>query len=64
LDKLCCKKSKLFKYLFTKITLSLTLLDMLVDLKKRYKIRVPIERKLEAFVLKRIVLDALKNQRV
>jgi len=37
---------------------------MLVDLKKRYKIRVPIERKLEAFVLKRIVLDALKNQRV
>ena len=41
--------------------ISLTLLDMLVELKKRYKIRVPIERKLESFVLKRIVLNALKK---
>jgi len=34
---------------------------MLVELKKRYKIRVPIERKLETFVLKRLVLNALKK---
>lgn len=43
--------------------ISLTLLDMLDEMKKRYKIHTPIERKLHTFVLKKLILHTLKKSK-
>jgi len=52
----CIKQQKKEKRL-----ISLTLLDVLDELSARYKIRTPIEKKLNSFVLRRIVLYCLKK---
>lgn len=41
--------------------ISLTLLDVLDELKTRYKIETPIERRLDSFVLRRVVLYCLRR---